>query len=100
MIFVSGRTFLVARASCACGFTARAICLECASLLLPLAVSKRQLEKVFMVLGEMDLGIVPALITTIIQAIVVDNQIFIVTVITEVDICITPANFMHITMVD
>ena len=42
MLFISERAFLISRASCACGFLARAICLARASLLLPLAVSPRQ----------------------------------------------------------
>ena len=49
---------------------------------------------------EMDLGLVPALLPTIIQVILVDNMGFIVMVIKEVDIGLTTASFLHITMVD
>ena len=58
------------------------------------------LEKVLMVLGEVDLGLGPSLLPPIIQVIMVDHLVFIVMVITEVDIDITPANFTYITMVD
>ena len=53
-----------------------------------------------MALGEVDLGLVPDLLPPIIQAIMVDNLYFIVMVITEIDIVITPANFLNITMLD
>ena len=53
-----------------------------------------------MVLGEVDLGLGPSLLPPIIQVIMVDHLVFIVMVITEVDIDITPANFTYITMVD
>ena len=58
------------------------------------------LEKVFMALGEIDLGIVPALLPPIIQLIMVDHLVFIVMLITEVGIGLTSAKFLHITMVD
>ena len=58
------------------------------------------LDKVLMALGEVDLGLGPALFPPIIQAIMVDRLIFVVMVITEVDIGIPPAKFLHITMVD
>ena len=57
-------------------------------------------DKVLMKLGVVDLFLGSALLPPIIQVIVTDNQVFIVTVITEVDIGLTPANFMHISMVD
>ena len=58
------------------------------------------LEKVLIELEEVDLGIGPALLPPIIYVIMVDHLVFIVMVITEVDIGITPANFLHINMVD
>ena len=51
------------------------------------------LEKVLMVLVELDIGLRPALLHPIIKVIMVDIISFIVMMITEVDICITPANF-------
>ena len=53
------------------------------------------LDKVLIELGEVYIGIRPTLIPPIIQMIMVDHLVCIVMVITEVDICITPANFMH-----
>ena len=47
-----------------------------------------------------DIGLGPTLIPPIIQVIMVDNLVFIVMVITEVGIGLTPNNFMHITMAD
>ena len=58
------------------------------------------LEKLLMALGEVDIYLGPSLIPRIIQVIMVDHLIFIVMVITEVGIGLTPTNFMHITMVD
>ena len=58
------------------------------------------LEKVLVVLGELDLGFGPARLPPIIQVIMLDHLVFIVMVITEVGIGITPASFMHITMLD
>ena len=58
------------------------------------------LEKLLMVLGEVDLGLGTDLLPTIIQVIMLDHLVFIFTVITEVDIGIPPENFPHITMVD
>ena len=58
------------------------------------------LDKVLMVLGEVYLGLRPALFPPIIQVILVYHQFLIVMLITEVDIGLTPANFMHITMVE
>ena len=51
-------------------------------------------------MGEVDLGLRPALLPPIIQVILVDHNFFIVVVITEVEIGLRPDNFMHITMVD
>ena len=58
------------------------------------------LEKVLMAFGEVDLGIGPALIPPIIQMIVADHQGFIVMVITEVGMGLTPDNFLHIKMIE
>ena len=63
-------------------------------------LSCSMLEKVFMALVEVDLGLVPALLSPIIQLILIDHKVFIVTVIKEVEIGLTPANFLHITMGD
>ena len=53
-----------------------------------------------MELGEVDISIIPDLLPPIIWVIVVDHMVFIVMVITEVDIGITQANFLHITMLE
>ena len=58
------------------------------------------LEKALMALVEVDIGIGPALLPPIIQVTMVDHLVSIVMVIKEVDICITPANFMYITVLD
>ena len=58
------------------------------------------LEKLLMALVEVDLGLVLALLHSIIQVIIVEHMVFIVMVITGVGIYITPANFLHITMVE
>ena len=57
-------------------------------------------DKVLIVLGEVYLGIRPALLPPIIQVIMVYQLVFIVMVITEVDMGIRPANCMHIRMVE
>ena len=53
-----------------------------------------------MALGEVDLGLRPDLLPPIIQVVMVYYMVFIVVMITEVKICITPATFLHITIVD
>ena len=58
------------------------------------------LEKVLIIMGEVDLCIIPALLPTMIWVVLVDHNIFIVMVMTEVDIGIIPDNFLHIKMVD
>ena len=58
------------------------------------------LYKVLMVMGEVYICLRPALIPTIIQVILVDHCIIIVMVVTEIDIGLRPANFIHMTMVD
>ena len=58
------------------------------------------LEKVLMALVEVDFGLGPDLLPTIIQVIMVDHMGFIVMPIKEVDIGIPPSNVMHITMVE
>ena len=58
------------------------------------------LDNVLMELGEVDLGLVPAHLFLIIWVIMVDHLIFIVMAKIEVGIGLTPANFMHITIVD
>ena len=58
------------------------------------------LDQVLMVMGEVDIDLIPALLTLIIQVIFVDNQVFIVMVTIEADIGLIPANFIHITMVN
>ena len=49
-------------------------------------------------MGEVDLGLGPTLLSTIIQVIMVDHLIFIVMAITEAEIGIKPEMFIHITM--
>ena len=58
------------------------------------------LDKVLMMLGQVDLGIGLALLPPIIQVIMVYHLVLIVMAITEVVIGLTPDNFMHITMVE
>ena len=58
------------------------------------------LDKLLMALVELDLGLGPAVLPPIIQVIMVYHLVFIVMAITEVDICITPASFLHKTMVN
>ena len=53
-----------------------------------------------MELLEVDLGLGPDLLHNIITVIMVDHLVFIVMLITEVDIGITPDNFLRITMVE
>ena len=57
-------------------------------------------RKVLISLVGADLGLEPSLLPPIIHVIMVDHLIFILMVITEVDTEITPANFLHITMVE
>ena len=58
------------------------------------------LENLLMALVEVDLGLVQALLPSIIQAIRVYHLVFIVMLITEVVMGITLDNFPHITIVD
>ena len=58
------------------------------------------LEKVLMALVEEGLGLGPSLLPTVIQVIIIYHLVFIVMVITEVVMFLTPANFLHITMLD
>ena len=58
------------------------------------------LEKVLMEVGEMYLGIGPALLPPTIQTIMLNNLVFIGMVIIEVDIGITPENFLHKNMAE
>ena len=62
--------------------------------------SYSMLEKVLIKLEEVNLCLIPALLPPIIQVIMVDYLVFIITMITEVGIGITPANFLHINMVE
>ena len=57
-------------------------------------------EILLMLVREVDLGLGPELLPSIIQVIILDHQVLIGMVITEVDIYITAANSLHITMVD
>ena len=52
-----------------------------------------------MVLVEVDLGLGPVLLPPVIHVVMVDHLVFIVMVITEVDIGTTQDNFLHTTMV-
>ena len=58
------------------------------------------LEKVLMLIGEVGICLRPSLIPTISQMILVDHWVLIVIFMTEVDIGLRPANFIHIIMVD
>ena len=57
------------------------------------------MDKVLLVMVEVELGSRQALLPPIIQVILVDHWIFIVMFMTEVDIGLRPENFLHITMV-
>ena len=57
-------------------------------------------EKVLMVMGEVDIGIIPAPIPTILQVILVYFWVFLFIVMRDVDISLRPANFLYIPMVD
>ena len=52
-----------------------------------------------MMLGEVDIGLGSSLLSPIILCDLGISSVFILIVITEVDIGLTPSNFMHITMV-
>ena len=58
------------------------------------------LEKVLMELVEVDICLRPVLLPPIISVIVVDHLVLIFMVITEVEIVIPSAIFLHITMVN
>ena len=58
------------------------------------------MEKVLMLMGEVDLGLRPSSLPPIIQVYFVDHWVLIAMVMIEVDIGLRPANFLHITMVD
>ena len=58
------------------------------------------LEKVLMVMLEVDIGLRSALLHPTIKVILVDLQVFFVMVITEVVVGPRPVNFFHITMVE
>ena len=58
------------------------------------------LEKLLRVLVGVDLGIGTALLPPIIKATMVYHLFFLLMMITEVEIGLTPANFIHIIMVD
>ena len=53
------------------------------------------LEKVLTETREINLGFRQALLPSIIQVLLVDHQVFIVMVITGVDIGLRPSNFLH-----
>ena len=58
------------------------------------------MDKVLIVVGELDIGIRISPLRTIIQVSLVYPWGFIVMVITEVEIGLRPSNFLHITMVE
>ena len=51
-----------------------------------------------MVTGEVDIGLRQDLLHPVIQVILLYNQVFIVMVMTEVEMGLIPANFIHVTM--
>ena len=53
-----------------------------------------------MALGEVDICLVPALLPPIIQVIMLYHDVFIVMLIKEVDLGITPDNFLQMNMVE
>ena len=55
--------------------------------------------KVLMVMGEVDIGLIPAPLPPIIQVCLVNHWVFLVMAMIELDIGLRPANFLHITMV-
>ena len=56
-------------------------------------------EKVLMFMGEVDIGLRPAILPPIIQVSLVDHWIFLFVVMREVYIGLRPTNFLHINMV-
>ena len=63
-------------------------------------LSCSMLEKVLMVMGEVDICFRPSLIPPIIQEILVDHQVFTVIVMAELEIGLRPSNFLHIIIVN
>ena len=57
-------------------------------------LSLTMLEKVLMVMGEVNIGLKTALIHPIIKVILVDHKVFIVMVITGLNMGLRPANFL------
>ena len=53
-----------------------------------------------MAMGGVDIGLRLALLPPIIEVVLVDHNIFIVMVITEIYIGLIPSNFLHKTIVD
>ena len=58
------------------------------------------LDTLFLVKVEIDISLRPALFPPILQAVLVDNQVFIGMVIAEANIGLRPAIFLHITKVN
>ena len=58
------------------------------------------LDKLFIAMVEVDIGLGPSILPLIILVIMVEHMVFIATAGTEVVIGLKPAIFLHITMVD
>ena len=58
-------------------------------------ITFKMLEKVLMVMGEVDICLRPAIISSIIKVILVDHWVFMVMVMAEVNIGLIPKNFSY-----
>ena len=67
---------------------------------IPSCITFTIVKKVLMMMVEMEIGIRPAPLPTIIQVGSVDHSVYLFMVLIEVDICLRPTTFFHITMVD
>ena len=56
------------------------------------------MEKVFMVMVEVDIGLIPDPLLPIIQVSLVDRWVFLSVAMIEVYMCLIPVNSIHITM--
>ena len=67
---------------------------------IPATLPFKNVEKVLIVMGEVDIGPRPSNLPPIIQVVLVDHLVSLLMVIREVCIYLTPENFLPITMVD
>ena len=69
-------------------------------LKIPACITFTILEKVLMVMGDVEIGLRPAPLPHMIQVGLLDHWVYLDMVIIEVDICLRPATLLHIAMVD